>query len=204
MLPKGHRRNNLYTCKLGDNSKQHICLTSMVDNSTLWHKRLGHANLRLVQNLASNELVRNLPKLSFERHYSDTCLGSKGQTNNRNKKEVTTSKVLELIHLDLYGPSSIQSYGGNFYTLMIIDDYSNYTWILFLENKDGVLNKFNILRKKLENLLDYSIVSIKTNHSSEFDKMQFGTFCEQHGISYNLSACSLLNRMRLLKEHIVS
>lgn len=187
VLAKGHRRNNLYTCKLGDNSKQNICLTSMVDNSTLWHRRLGHANMRLVQNLASNELVRNLPKLSFERHYCDTCLGSQGQTNNRNIKVVTTSKVLELIHLDLYGPSSIQSYGGNFYTLMIIDDYSNYTWILFLENKDGVLNKFNILRKKLENLLDCSIVSIKTNHSSEFDKMQFGTFCEQHEISYNLS-----------------
>lgn len=100
---------------------------------------------------------------------------------------MSTSKVLELIHLDLYYPSPIQSYGGNFYTLMIIDNYSNYTWLLFLENMDGVLNKFNILRKKLENLLDCSIVSIKTNHSSHFDKMQFGIFCEQHGISYNLS-----------------
>nr|GEW04703.1 hypothetical protein [Tanacetum cinerariifolium] len=36
-------------------------------------RRLGHANMRLVQNLASNELVRNLPKLSFERHIYDTC-----------------------------------------------------------------------------------------------------------------------------------
>ena len=143
--------------------------------------------MRLVQNLASNELVRNLPKLSFERHYFDTCLGSQGQANNRSKNEVATNRVLELLHLDLYGPSPIQSYGGNFYTLMIVDDYSNYTWVLFLENKDGVLNKFDIIRKKLENLLDCLIVSIKTNHSSEFDKMQFGTFCEQHGISYNLS-----------------
>ena len=83
--------------------------------------------------------------------------------------------------------SPIQSYGGNFYTLMIIDDYSNYIWVLFLENKEGALNKFDILRKKLENLLDCLIGSIKTNHSSEFDKMQFGIFCEQHGISYNLS-----------------
>ncbi|GJS19221.1 retrotransposon protein [Tanacetum coccineum] len=67
-LAKGHRRNGICTCKLGDNSKQQICLASMVDNSMLWHKRLGPANMRLVQNLASNELVRNLPKLSFERH----------------------------------------------------------------------------------------------------------------------------------------
>ncbi|GKB38770.1 retrotransposon protein [Tanacetum coccineum] len=73
MLAKGHRRNGLYTCKLGDNSKQQICLASVVDTSTLWHNRLGHANMRLVQNLASNELVRNLPKLSFERHFYDTC-----------------------------------------------------------------------------------------------------------------------------------
>ncbi|GKB61488.1 hypothetical protein Tco_0917674 [Tanacetum coccineum] len=47
MLDKGHRRNGLCTCKLGDNSKQQICLASMVDNSTLWHRRLGHANVCL-------------------------------------------------------------------------------------------------------------------------------------------------------------
>ncbi|GJX39521.1 retrovirus-related pol polyprotein from transposon TNT 1-94 [Tanacetum coccineum] len=56
LLAKGHRRNGLYTCKLGDNSKQKICLASVVDNLTLWHRRLGHANMRLVKNLASNEL----------------------------------------------------------------------------------------------------------------------------------------------------
>nr|GEU68567.1 retrotransposon protein [Tanacetum cinerariifolium] len=47
-LAKGHRRNNLYKCKLGDNAKQEICLASMVVNLTLWHRRLGHANMRLV------------------------------------------------------------------------------------------------------------------------------------------------------------
>ncbi|GKD32842.1 retrotransposon protein, partial [Tanacetum coccineum] len=46
LLAKGHRRNGLYTCKLGDNSKQQTCLASMVDNSTLWHRRLGHTNMR--------------------------------------------------------------------------------------------------------------------------------------------------------------
>ncbi|GJX75925.1 retrovirus-related pol polyprotein from transposon TNT 1-94 [Tanacetum coccineum] len=112
-LPKGNRRNNLYTCKLGDNSKQQICLASVVDNLTLWHKRLGHANMRLVPNLAYNELVRNLPKLSFERHFCDTCgLGSQGNANNRTTNEASTSMVLELLHLDLFGPSPIQSMEG--------------------------------------------------------------------------------------------
>nr|GEX09086.1 retrotransposon protein [Tanacetum cinerariifolium] len=81
LLAKGHKRNGLYTCKLGDNSKQQICLASVVDKSTLWHRRLGHANMRLVQNIASKKLVRNLPKLSFERHFCDTCsLGSQGHS----------------------------------------------------------------------------------------------------------------------------
>ncbi|GJV11607.1 retrovirus-related pol polyprotein from transposon TNT 1-94 [Tanacetum coccineum] len=47
MLAKGHRRNDVYTFKLGDNSKQQICLASVVDNSMLWHRRLGHANMRI-------------------------------------------------------------------------------------------------------------------------------------------------------------
>ncbi|GJS68965.1 retrovirus-related pol polyprotein from transposon TNT 1-94 [Tanacetum coccineum] len=45
MLARGHRRNGLYTFKLGDNSKQQICLASMMDNSMLWNRRLGHANM---------------------------------------------------------------------------------------------------------------------------------------------------------------
>ncbi|GJY37321.1 retrovirus-related pol polyprotein from transposon TNT 1-94, partial [Tanacetum coccineum] len=45
MLAKGHRRNDVYTFKLGDNSKQQICVASVVDNSMLWHRRLGHANM---------------------------------------------------------------------------------------------------------------------------------------------------------------
>nr|GEX31568.1 retrovirus-related Pol polyprotein from transposon TNT 1-94 [Tanacetum cinerariifolium] len=70
---------------------------------------------------------------------------------------------------------------------MIVDDHSNCTWVVFVESKDDVLEKFKILCKRLENLHDCSIVSIVTNHSSEFDKLQFGSICEQHGMSYNLS-----------------
>ncbi|GJS24209.1 retrovirus-related pol polyprotein from transposon TNT 1-94 [Tanacetum coccineum] len=113
-------------------------------------------------------------------------VGHQGNANNRTRKEVSTNRILELLHLDLVGPYPIQSYGGNFYTLIIVDDYSNYTWIVFVNCKDDVLEKFKILCKKLENLHDCSVVSIITNHSSKFDKLQFRSFCEQHGMSYNL------------------
>ncbi|GJX87252.1 protein CHUP1, chloroplastic [Tanacetum coccineum] len=59
-LAKGHMRNGLYTCKLGDNSKQQIFLASMVDNSMLWHRRLGHVNIRF-----SSELRSEFDKLQF-------------------------------------------------------------------------------------------------------------------------------------------
>ncbi|GJZ95837.1 retrovirus-related pol polyprotein from transposon TNT 1-94 [Tanacetum coccineum] len=106
--------------------------------------------MQLVHNLASNEIVRNLPKLRFERHFYDMCgLGSQGNTNNRIRNELSTTRVLELLHLDLFGPSQIQSYEGNFYTLMIVDDHSNYTWVVFVESKDDVLeNKAYIVLNK--------------------------------------------------------
>ncbi|GJV05175.1 putative reverse transcriptase domain-containing protein [Tanacetum coccineum] len=74
----------------GDNSKQHISLATMVDNSTLWNRRLGYTNMRLLQNLASNELVRNLPKLSFERYFCDTC-GPRSQVLNKETMRIEES-----------------------------------------------------------------------------------------------------------------
>nr|GEV54729.1 hypothetical protein [Tanacetum cinerariifolium] len=96
-LARGHRRNGLYNCKLGDNSKQQIFLAFVVDNSTLCHRRVGHTNMRLVQNLASNELVKNLPKLSFERHFCDTCgLQSQGYSQTSKAYIVLNKKTIRI------------------------------------------------------------------------------------------------------------
>nr|GEW93890.1 hypothetical protein [Tanacetum cinerariifolium] len=58
MQAKGHRRNGLYTCKLGYSSKQQICLASVVDNSTLWHRRLVHANISKAYIVPNKETIR--------------------------------------------------------------------------------------------------------------------------------------------------
>ncbi|GJY03825.1 retrovirus-related pol polyprotein from transposon TNT 1-94 [Tanacetum coccineum] len=96
VIGRGFRKSGLYVMKLGKKLKDKICLTMIDENSTLWHKRLGHANMHLIQSLASKELVRNLPKL----------------------------KCLELLHMDLFGPSAVRSYEGNLYTFVIVDDNS--------------------------------------------------------------------------------
>nr|GEV73972.1 retrovirus-related Pol polyprotein from transposon TNT 1-94 [Tanacetum cinerariifolium] len=88
-------------------------------------KRRGHANMRLIQSLASKELVRNLPKLKFDQHFCDACkIGNQAHASHKAKNIVSTTRCLELLHMDLFGLSAVQSYEGNRYTLVILDDYS--------------------------------------------------------------------------------
>ncbi|GJT15830.1 retrovirus-related pol polyprotein from transposon TNT 1-94 [Tanacetum coccineum] len=71
VIGRGIRKKCLYVMKLGNKLKDKICLATIDENSTLWHRRLGHANMRLIQSLVSKELVRNLPKLKFDQHFCD-------------------------------------------------------------------------------------------------------------------------------------
>ncbi|GJX73189.1 retrovirus-related pol polyprotein from transposon TNT 1-94 [Tanacetum coccineum] len=146
--------------------------------------------MRLIQSLASKELVRNLPKLKFDQRFCDACkIGKQAHASDKAKNIVSTTRCLELLHIDLFGPSAVRSYGGNHYTLVIVDDYSRYTWTRFLKDKTEAFDQFKIFIKKIQNQLGCSIVSIKTDHGSEFDnEMQFGEFCNANGITHNFSA----------------
>ncbi|GKB77887.1 retrovirus-related pol polyprotein from transposon TNT 1-94 [Tanacetum coccineum] len=125
VIGRGIRKKGLYVMKLGNKPKDQICLATIDENSTLWHRRLGHANMRLIQSLASKELVRNLPKLKFDQHFCDACkIGKQAHASHKAKNIVSTTRCLELLHMDLFGPSVVRSYGGNRYTLVIVDDYS--------------------------------------------------------------------------------
>nr|GEW46286.1 hypothetical protein [Tanacetum cinerariifolium] len=79
----------------------------------------------LVAQALNEELVRNLPKLKFDQHFCDTCKTEKqALASHKAKNIVSMTRCLELIHMDLFGPSSVWSYRGNLYTLVIVDDYS--------------------------------------------------------------------------------
>ncbi|GJU91913.1 retrovirus-related pol polyprotein from transposon TNT 1-94 [Tanacetum coccineum] len=149
-----------------------------------------HANMRLIQSLASKELVRNLPKLKFDQHFCDACkMGKQAHASHKAKNIVSTTRCLELLHMDLFGPSAVRSYGGNCYTLVIVDDYSRYTWTRFLKGKTEAFDQFEIFSRKIQNQFGCSIVSIRTDHSREFDnEVQFGEFYNANGITHNFSA----------------
>nr|GEW79436.1 zf-CCHC domain-containing protein/DUF4219 domain-containing protein/UBN2 domain-containing protein [Tanacetum cinerariifolium] len=87
------------------------------------------------------------------------------------------------------------SYGGNRYTLVILDDYSRYTWTRFLKDKTEAFDQFEIFSKKIQSQLGCTIVSMRTDHGREFDnEVQFGEFCIANGYSQNSKAYVMLNK----------
>ncbi|GJT71678.1 retrovirus-related pol polyprotein from transposon TNT 1-94 [Tanacetum coccineum] len=145
---RGIRKKGLYVMKLENKPKDKICLATIDENSTLWHRRLGHANMCLIQSLASKELVRNLPKLKFDQHFCDACkIGNQAHASHKAKNIVSTTRCLELLNMDLFGPSAVRSYKGNRYTLVIVDDYSREfdNEVQFREfcNANGITHNFS-------------------------------------------------------------
>ncbi|GKA12031.1 retrovirus-related pol polyprotein from transposon TNT 1-94 [Tanacetum coccineum] len=194
IIGKGQICDNKYRVTFSEHdseiTKDGKVIARIDENSTLWHRRLGHANMRLIQSLASKELFRHLPKLKFDQHFCDACkIGKQAHASHKAKNIVSTTRCLELLHMDLFGPSAVRSYGGNRYTLVIVDDYSRYTWTRFLKDKTEAFDQFKIFSKKIQNQLGCTIVSIRTDHGREFDnEVQFGEFCNANGITHNFSA----------------
>ncbi|GJT09318.1 retrotransposon protein [Tanacetum coccineum] len=125
VIGRGIRKKGLYVMKLGTKPEDKICLATIDENSTSWHRRLGHTNMHLIQSVASKELVRNLLKLKFNQHFCDACkIGKQAHTSHKAKNVVSTARRLELLHMDLFSLSSVRSYRGNLYTLVIVDNYS--------------------------------------------------------------------------------
>nr|GEW57883.1 retrovirus-related Pol polyprotein from transposon TNT 1-94 [Tanacetum cinerariifolium]GEW57884.1 retrovirus-related Pol polyprotein from transposon TNT 1-94 [Tanacetum cinerariifolium] len=119
------RKKGLYVMKLGNKPKDKNCLATIDENSTLWHRRLGHANMRLIQSIASKELVKNLHMLKFDQHFCDACkIRKQSHASHKAENMVSTTRCLELLHMDLFDPSAVQSYEGNCYNLVISVDYS--------------------------------------------------------------------------------
>ncbi|KAH9734859.1 Integrase catalytic domain-containing protein [Citrus sinensis] len=80
------------------------------------------------------------------------------------------------------------SLSGKFYAFVIVDDYSRYTWVLFLANKDDAIDAFRIFCKKVQNEKGYSITCIRSDHGGEFENHAFENFCNDFGIEHQFSS----------------
>ena len=101
---------------------------------------------------------------------------------------VSTTRPLQLLHMDLFGPSRTRSFGGNIYALVIVDYFSRFTWTLFLVHKNDAFKVFKRYAKQVQNEKSLKITSIRSDHGGEFQNSLFEEFCEENGIFHNFSA----------------
>jgi transposase InsO family protein len=100
---------------------------------------------------------------------------------------ISTTRPLELLHLDLFGPSTYDSFGGRRYGLVIVDDYSRYTWVFLLKSKDGTHKFFTKFAKQAEHIFEEVIKTIRTNNGSEFKNYAMEDFMGEEGIKHEFS-----------------
>ncbi|GJX23598.1 retrovirus-related pol polyprotein from transposon TNT 1-94 [Tanacetum coccineum] len=106
--------------------------------SWLWHRMLSYLNFGTINQLTSKDLVDGLLKFKYNKdHLCSACEQGKSKKASLPPKLVpSTESKLELLHMDLCGPMRVASINGKKYILVIVDDYSRYTWVYFLRTKD--------------------------------------------------------------------
>ncbi|GKE14347.1 retrovirus-related pol polyprotein from transposon TNT 1-94, partial [Tanacetum coccineum] len=119
-----------------------ICLLSKasMNKSWLWHRRLNHLNFGTINDLVRKDLVRGLPGLKYEKdHLCYACqLGKSKKHTYKPKTKNTNLEVLNTFHMDLCGPMRVQTINEEKYILVIVDDYSRFSWVKFLRSKDEI------------------------------------------------------------------
>nr|GEU92534.1 putative ribonuclease H-like domain-containing protein [Tanacetum cinerariifolium] len=136
------RENNMYNVNLKNivPSGDLTCLfaKATIDESNLWHRRLGHINFKTMNKLVKCNLVRRLPTKVFENN--NTCVAcKKGKQHRASCKTKPVSSVnqpLYRLHMDLFGPTFVKSLNKKSYCLVVTDDYSRFTWVFFLATND--------------------------------------------------------------------
>nr|GEX84202.1 reverse transcriptase domain-containing protein [Tanacetum cinerariifolium] len=137
----GSRYINLYTVSLDDMLKTSlICLLSKASKtkSWLWHRQLSYLNFGTLNKLVKDGLARGILRLKFQKdHLCSTCALEKSKKpSHPPKAEDTNQEKLYLLHMDLCGPMRVTSINGKIYILVIVDDYSRFSWVRFLRSKD--------------------------------------------------------------------
>jgi transposase InsO family protein len=115
-------------------------------------------------------------------HHGKVVVASHSPVNT-----VITEHPGQLLHMGTVGPSRIRSMGGKWYVLLIVDDYSRYSWVFFLESKDEVFEHFRSLALRLSNEHPSCLKVIYSDNGTEFRNASFDEFCLEHEIDQQFS-----------------
>ncbi|GJV23363.1 retrovirus-related pol polyprotein from transposon TNT 1-94 [Tanacetum coccineum] len=131
-------------------------------------------------------MSRGLPKLKFEKdHLCSACaMGKSKKKPHKPKSEDTNQEKLYLLHMDLCGPMRVASVNGKKYILVIVDDYSRFTWVKFLRSKDEAPDFIIKFLKMIQVRLKVTVRRIRTDNGTEFVNQTLREYYEKIGISH--------------------
>ena len=128
-------------------------------------------------------------KIFWKTHLFEACQqGKQIKTSFKSNDVVSTSRLLQLLHMDLFGPTRTLSLGRKKYGYVIVDDYSRYTCVYFLANKHESFKVFEIFCKRVQNEKGFFISCIRSDHGTKFENVEFRSFYEKNGIFHNFSS----------------
>ncbi|GKD62524.1 putative ribonuclease H-like domain-containing protein [Tanacetum coccineum] len=193
VLLKVPRQNNMYSFDLKNvvPSGGLTCLfaKATIDESNLWHRRLGHINFKTMNKLVKGNLVRGLPSKLFENDH--TCVacqkGKQHKASCKTKLVSSISQPLQMLHMDLFGPTSVRSINHKTYCLVVTDDYSRFSWVFFLATKDETSEILKTFIIGIENQINHKVKIIRCDNGTEFKNNDMNQFCGMKGIKREFS-----------------
>lgn len=174
--------NNMYRLK----THQVSAYISTVKSSDayLWHQRMAHLNFEDLNKLSESTGVKIENK---DKVVCISCLEGKQSRNPFPSEGCRAKGLLELIHSDVCGPMEVQSLGGTHYFVTFIDDYSRKVFVYLIKNKSDVFDKFKEFKAIVENQLNLSIKTLRTDNGREYLSNEFKSFLINNGITHPTS-----------------
>nr|GEU97673.1 retrovirus-related Pol polyprotein from transposon TNT 1-94 [Tanacetum cinerariifolium] len=164
-------------------SKFSTCLIAKASSSQswLWHQRLSRLNFVTIHNFVKNNLVRGLPKMQFEKdHLCSACEQRKiHRKHHKFKTTFASNKPLHLLHMDLCGLMHVKSINEKRYVLVVVYDYSRYTWVFFLHSKDEGSEVIILFIKKTQVNLQLQVQRVRTDNGTEFKNKTLAKFFDE-------------------------
>ncbi|GJS64963.1 retrovirus-related pol polyprotein from transposon TNT 1-94, partial [Tanacetum coccineum] len=183
------RGSDRYTISLQETSSPTpICFMAkaLPTQAWLWHRRLSHLNFDTINLLLKKDIIIGLPKLKYVK--DQLCSSSelsKAKRSTFKTKTIPSSKGrLNLLHMDLCGPMRIESINEKKYILIIIDDYTRYTWTYFLRTKDETLEVIKDFLKMIQRNLQAQVISVRTDRGTEFLNKTLHASFKEEGIKH--------------------
>ncbi|GJR45275.1 retrovirus-related pol polyprotein from transposon TNT 1-94 [Tanacetum coccineum] len=148
-----------------------------------------HLNFDYINLLSKKDVVIGLPKLKYVKdQLCSSCEVSKAKRSSFKSKTIPSSKGrLNLLHMDLCGPMRVASINGKKYILVIVDDYSRYTWTLFLRSKDETPEVLKDFLTMIQRNLQAPVISVRTDRGTEFLNKTLNAFFKEEGIEHQTS-----------------